>query len=149
MCPLDFEIRRFWDLALRFCPWIVPWPSCVVSSSATCLHWSPPYVPASVAAQVPLVVFRGGQGCQCSSHSCLSGLLLLVALEGTSGGRGSTAPAPPYAHPVYGCLFGGLGARFQDLLTSGIWSKQERKDHINNLEMRAVMTALLVFKTSS
>ena len=40
----------------------------------------------------------------------------------------------------------GWGAHFQYLSALGLWLRQEQEDYINNLEMKAVMNALLAFQ---
>ena len=64
--------------------------------------------------------------------------------------RKSHAGPPLRSHPpqtllVMDASTKGWGAHLKDLKISGMWDSQEKKSHINQLEMTAVLKALVRF----
>ena len=109
-------------------------------------RWQSPQAYASVVHQGPLVSSGPVLGFSHFPRSLVQQGRNPMAEQGLPVYHGATLSAPARLVSIHGCESGGLGAHMGDLSASRLWSAYWHTQHINVLELRAVMLALKSFR---
>ena len=108
-------------------------------------RWQSPQAYASVVHQGPLVSSGPVLGFSHFPRSLVQQGRNPMAEQGLPVYHGATVSAPTRLVSIHGCESGGLGCPYGRSLSLGLWSAYWQTQHINVLELRAVMLALKSF----